>query len=143
MRGWVGHFSSQTQLYWQYRTSYIINRTFFDRSFGTTYFIALSERFIVDWSLLRLSWDHLGFLCVNILLVKLPIVTLMGFPPVGKVVDPPLYAPSSSKIDFKLVDTTFPLDFLDLDFTIPAKLFLISVLLQTWLLPLPIKAKHF
>ena len=62
---------------------------------------------------------------------KLPIVTWMGVPPVGKLAVPPFCCtPWSSNMVFKLAATTLPLDFLDLDFTMPAKLLLISVLVQ-------------
>ena len=143
-RCWVEHCFCQIQPYWLYRISYTVkNNILISTLLVRAYFIALSERFIVDWSLLRLSWDHLGAFLVCLLLVWIPMVTCIGVPPVGKVVAPPLLWPSSSKIALKPDATTFPLDFLDLDLTMPDKLFLISVLVQTWLLPRPITAKHF
>ena len=93
--------------------------------------MALSDKFIEACRRLRLSWDHLGDFLVNFLLFKLPMVTWMGVPPVGKLAVPPFCCtPSSSNICFKLDATTLPLDFLDLDLTIPARLLLISFLVQ-------------
>ena len=104
----------------------------------------LSDRFIAACKRFRLSWDHLGaFLAVSFLLVKPAMVTWTGGPPVGKDTVPPLCStPWSLKIDFRLEAITFPLDFLDVDFTILARFPLISDFVQMCLFPLASSVKH-